>query len=319
MDEQRRRRKQEGELAFARIHELQFRPVKGSFNTAHLKEIHRRIFQDLPQYAPGEFRPPTPFYTKERALESTRACHVVFYAPRSEIDVRLDKVLATFCKPEDLKKLSTKQFSERMATFYGDLDHLHPFKDGNSRTLRTFTAQLAQAAGRELSWEASITDVKHRDMLYVARDKAVLQRYFPGLDEKRAMETNDRAEYEAYMLVLKRYEKSPTLKDIIEHSINRQASLTPKPAASRREIRIPDDYKPSPDAIAGTEHLRAQGIPERKVLLAMYGIDLSNQVAQSLGIAAFKAKTSDAEAKPQSQEKQVPPLEPSQSAPKKRK
>ncbi len=206
-----------------------------------------------------------------------------------------------------------------MATLYGDLDHLHPFKEGNSRTLRTFTAQLTQAAGRELSWEMSIADTEQRDMLYIERDKAVLQHYFPGLDEKRAMKTNDRAEYEAYILVLKPYEKSPTLKDIIEHSINRNASLNLPPQTSRREIKIPDDYKPSPDAIAGTEHLRAKGIPERKVLLAMYGIDLSNQVAQSLGIATFKARISDAKAKPQAQEKHTSSIEPSQSVPKRQK
>src|SRR3546814_20041756 len=36
----------EGRLTFARIVELKVDPVEGSFDVAHLREVHRRIFQD---------------------------------------------------------------------------------------------------------------------------------------------------------------------------------------------------------------------------------------------------------------------------------
>ena len=95
------------------------------------------------------------------------------------------------------------------------------------------------------------------------------------------------------------------------------------PTSPRRQIEIPDDYKPSPDAIAGTEHLRTQGVSARKVRLAMYGIDLSNQIAVSLGVPSFQARVFDAKASPQGRgkpmsiaiEKETKPIELSQPAP----
>jgi len=49
------------QMAF-RIIELRASPVRGNFDAAHLKEINRRIFQDLPglgfdDVKPGEYRP----------------------------------------------------------------------------------------------------------------------------------------------------------------------------------------------------------------------------------------------------------------------
>ena len=38
----------EAEHTFRRIVELRLDPVRGKFDAAHLKEVNRRIFQDLP-------------------------------------------------------------------------------------------------------------------------------------------------------------------------------------------------------------------------------------------------------------------------------
>jgi cell filamentation protein len=56
------REKLEADLTFARTAELFVDPVQGSFDAAHLKEVNRRIFQDLPaagfdDVTPGVFRP----------------------------------------------------------------------------------------------------------------------------------------------------------------------------------------------------------------------------------------------------------------------
>ena len=45
----------EGEVCNARIVELELDPVRGTFDAAHLQEIHRRIFQDLLHHNPGEY------------------------------------------------------------------------------------------------------------------------------------------------------------------------------------------------------------------------------------------------------------------------
>lgn len=60
-----------------------------------------------------------------------------------------------------------------MAQLHWAVDYAHPFNDGNSRSLRIFTRQLAKAAGYTLSWEALGRDSAAQARLYVARDLAV--------------------------------------------------------------------------------------------------------------------------------------------------
>jgi cell filamentation protein len=88
--------------------------------------------------------------------------------------------------------------ARRLAGLYADLDHAHGFYEGNSRTLREFTRSLAEAAGFTLDWIGTGVEASERNQLYIARDAAVLERVFPGLSEQRAMETDNRAEYEAW-------------------------------------------------------------------------------------------------------------------------
>ena len=188
-------------------------PVVGHFDTAHLCAVHSRIFQDLPHHHPGQFRRDAPAWVKSRGLESG-ASYAVPYAPRRMLEAGLGRVLANLNGPARLQVLSLNQFAARMAQLYGDLDYLHPFSEGNSRTLRTFTRQLARQAGCDLDWSPGDADGVTRDRLYRARDVAVIRRAFPGLDEQRAMVTNDRMEYETYW-VLQKLQQAPSLEVLI--------------------------------------------------------------------------------------------------------
>ncbi len=98
-----------------------------------------------------------------------------------------------------------------MAQLYANLDYLHPFSEGNSRTLRTFTRQLAREAGFDLNWSPSNADGLARDQLYRARDVAVILQTYPGLNEARAMATVDRMEYETYYVLRKLQTQAPSL------------------------------------------------------------------------------------------------------------
>ena len=208
----------EGRLTFARIRELQAAPVQGHFDTAHLREIHRRIFQDLAHHHPGEFRADAPGHLKMRELEGTGERHVVGYARGKEIGERLDQILGELRGGDVLKGLTADEFSERMGRLYGDLDHIHPFREGNSRTLREFTRELAGRVGYDLDWHSTSADAQTRDRLYLARDREVLERLYPGLDEARSMETEDRREYETYF-TLQRLRQHDTLSTIIRENV----------------------------------------------------------------------------------------------------
>ncbi|CAM4062031.1 hypothetical protein [Deinococcus frigens] len=82
----------EGLLTANRISELREQPVEGQFDTAHLKEVHRHIFQDLDQHAPGEFRVDRSQHMKTRSLEDRGGAHVVGYMG-SGMEARVDQVL----------------------------------------------------------------------------------------------------------------------------------------------------------------------------------------------------------------------------------
>jgi len=84
----------EAALVANRIVEIVERPIDGNYDAAHLREFHSFIFQDLPKYGPGEYRPDAPSHGKERRLESEPINpHRVEYALRPEVDDRLDTVL----------------------------------------------------------------------------------------------------------------------------------------------------------------------------------------------------------------------------------
>jgi cell filamentation protein len=172
----------EGRFTEARILELKFKPVSGSFDIAHLKEINRRIFQDLPRIAgfegvtPGRFRPPVPEgkeWMKQRGLSTMDGPFFVAYSRMDEAaQARLDQALAG-AKPAELRALDIEDFTRRIGRLYAELDHAHPFPDGNSRTLRTFISQLARDAGYEIEWDGFARSPAGRDLLYIARDLSV--------------------------------------------------------------------------------------------------------------------------------------------------
>lgn len=171
----------EGDLTFRRIVELELDPVQGSFDAAHLQEINRRIFQDLPaagfdDVTPGIFRPPTPAgqdWIKSRTLSTVAGMFHVAYSRMDQVAlVSLDSTLQA-ASPAKMCHLKTAEFTERIAATYAMLDYVHPFKDGNSRTLRTFIKQLANESGYEIEWERFAPSPLGRDLLYIARDLSV--------------------------------------------------------------------------------------------------------------------------------------------------
>ena len=139
--------------SFYRVLELRLQPIKGRFDAEHLKAIHGHIFQDHPEFSPGQYREPRdfPHYVKNRKLEAGVTRHRVHYMPHN-YPARVDQILADFGGIKGLQGLPLDQAADRLAKLYGDLDHAHPFVEGNSRTLRTFTQQLAKEAGYRLDW-----------------------------------------------------------------------------------------------------------------------------------------------------------------------
>ena len=150
-------------LAFAAI---KAHPIKGPFDSARLKETHRRIFGSVYSWA-GEFRKGIGMMAKNRSG------FVVAYGPSENVPTALAEAFVKLKAKGNLQSLGAGHFASRLAFYYSELDAIHAFREGNSRTLRAFTADLAQAAGHKLEWSRVGQTAEDRQRLYHARDPAV--------------------------------------------------------------------------------------------------------------------------------------------------
>ena len=140
-----------------------------------VKELNRKIFAgiEVKNYVPGTFRHPslpTDFNISSRLLKSQNDRQI--YSMRSLMDTkalqRFDNALSLL-NPDNLKHLTTKEFTKQICSIYAVLDYTHPFQDGNSRTFRTFTQMAAKEAGFKLDWLKIASSQHLRDELYCAR------------------------------------------------------------------------------------------------------------------------------------------------------
>ncbi|EMA5496354.1 Fic family protein [Salmonella enterica] len=149
------------------LSQLEESPIIGPFDKQRLKETHKRIFNGIYPWA-GEFRENTGMMVKERLGNQ------VMYADSAYIEPELSKLFLSMEKEQFFHGMDPEKFSERLGHYYGELDALHPFREGNSRTLRQFTSDLALNAGMNLDWSMVAADDDARRKLYLARDVAVI-------------------------------------------------------------------------------------------------------------------------------------------------
>lgn len=62
------------------------------------------------------------------------------------------RLTAELAREHWLAGLPADRFAERMAWYMGELNVLHPFRDGNGRALREYVRYLAERAGHPLTW-----------------------------------------------------------------------------------------------------------------------------------------------------------------------
>ena len=147
--------------------DLKQNPIQGPFDMRRLQETHRRIFGKVYLWA-GEFRKDLGMLAKNRSG------FVVAYGPSQNIPGALAGVFAALKAEHDLQGLDADAMSKWLAYYYGELDAIHAFRDGNSRSLRAFTTDLAEAAGHRLDWARAAQRTEDRQRLYRARDVAVM-------------------------------------------------------------------------------------------------------------------------------------------------
>jgi cell filamentation protein len=111
----------------------------GSFDLSHIRSIHRHLFQDIYDWA-GELR--TVEISKGGSQFQFRQ-----YIPTGMADVHRRLTRAGF-----LKRLPASEFAREAGVIVGDINYIHPFREGNGRTQAQYLMQLAAQAGHRLDF-----------------------------------------------------------------------------------------------------------------------------------------------------------------------
>jgi cell filamentation protein len=132
--------KAEADISTAVLAGLVDNPISGNFDLKHLQAIHKALFGSLYPWA-GELR------TVELAKDDTRFANPEFLAKAA---------VAVFDKLHSenrLRNLPNEQYIERLAHYFSEINILHPFREGNGRTQRTFFTLLTAESGHRIKWE----------------------------------------------------------------------------------------------------------------------------------------------------------------------
>ena len=125
-------------ITLLRIMDLARNPVVGRFDSEHLREIHRRLFSDIYDWA-GEYR----------TVEISKGVPFCYCA---NIQNSLDRLFSELKVEQYLHTVSDREtMVRRLAYYLVELNVIHPFREGNGRVQRKFLEQLAKDAGFELN------------------------------------------------------------------------------------------------------------------------------------------------------------------------
>lgn len=140
---------------------LKLNKVEGGHDLAHLREIHRRLFGDVYQWA-GEIRDYPLF--KKRADGFTTE-----FARPEEIPVLDQKLRAIMADTDGFARIAPGHYVETLTKTYQTLNDMHPFREGNGRSQRILLTYLAERAGYELRYSDVAPDAWNHAASLAAR------------------------------------------------------------------------------------------------------------------------------------------------------
>jgi cell filamentation protein len=122
------------------LRELSVKPIQGDFDLRHLCKIHEHIFGDVYEWA-----------GKPRTIPITKAEKVFgggsveYSRPRNlakDTEFVCDRI-----KSQSWSEMTNEEQAIAFAEYMTDLWKVHPFREGNTRTVITFMCDLAESRG----------------------------------------------------------------------------------------------------------------------------------------------------------------------------
>ena len=97
------------------------------------------------------------------------------FANHMRIESAAAPIFQQLAKENHLAGLGAEAFSSRGAYYLGELNALHPFREGNGRAQREFISHLANANGYYVAWEnMALADVLAASIASFHGDKSAL-------------------------------------------------------------------------------------------------------------------------------------------------
>ena len=137
----------EQQITALKIAQMEAMPPKGTFDLKHIRSIHKFIFGDIYKWA-GQIRKGD-FLIKGDSI-FCRAMYIEGMAADIHAKLKADKYL---------RGLEKADFIEKLAYYMGEINALHPFREGNGRTQRLYFKQLCARAGYDLEFRKTQKDV----------------------------------------------------------------------------------------------------------------------------------------------------------------
>jgi len=125
----------DAEYSFRRLVELRENPINGEFNKEHLIKIHEYLFQDLYDWA-GKYR--TVYMAKNSS----------YFAEVDKIDFYLDDAFELMKEEINLVN-GYHDLISFLAKYFVILLNIHPFREGNGRTIKEFLSEYVQVKSKE--------------------------------------------------------------------------------------------------------------------------------------------------------------------------
>ena len=130
--------KYEAKITAAKLLSLRHKGIIGNFDVKHLNSIHSYLFEDIYSFA-GKFR------NENIAKDNFR------FAEYEYIEQELIKLLNKLKEENYLSNLSKEELAQKLAYYMSELNVLHPYREGNGRTIREFIRELALKNGYVLN------------------------------------------------------------------------------------------------------------------------------------------------------------------------
>lgn len=125
----------------------------GAFDLEHLKAIHKHLFQDVYEWA-GEVR----------TVEISKADQQFQF--RRFFDTGMRDVVKRLESSNYLRGLAPREFAKEAGRIMGDVNYIHPFREGNTGTQLQYLKQLAEQAGQKID----LAKIPHQEWVLAARE-----------------------------------------------------------------------------------------------------------------------------------------------------